>query len=197
MDIYKYYNPFYLMKKKRKLVLPAEERQLSLVFHNLSPRIPDANDYGTIIGYTIFNALNNFHLITSSQEERIFREVKRTYDHFEDLLKKLDDSQDYLPSLCELQNKTESTLDGFSGIRIQPITEIPIEGFEGSWIFNGILDTLFNRGGNPLDRLRRYGLELDRTVQTRGVIRGNRSCLQRDYRDLYSCFVREKGDRRE
>jgi len=185
------------MIKKRKLVLPAEERQLALVFHNLSPRVSDANDYGTMIGYTVFNSLNNFHLITSSQEERIFKEVKRTYDHFDVLLKKIKDSGDYLPGLCELQNKTESDLDRFSSLRIQPITEIPKQGFEGSWIFNGILDTLFNRGGNPLDRLRRYGIELDRTVQSRGLIKGNRACLERDYRDLYSCFVREKGDRRE
>ena len=185
------------MVKKRKLVLPAEQRQLYLAFHNLSPRIPDTNDYGTILGYTVFNSLNNFHLITSSQEERIFKEVKRTYAGFETLLKKLNGSHDYLPSLCDLQHETELTLDSFASTQIQRITEIPLKGFEGSWIFSGILDTLFNRGGNPLDRLRRYGLELDRIVQTRGLIKGNRACLERDYRDLYSCFVREKGDRRE
>jgi len=185
------------MTKKRKLKLPAEERQLYLVLHNLSPRISDANDYGTFIGYTVFNALNDFHLKTSSKEERLFREVKKIYESFEILLEKLNHSQDYLPSLCEFQNKTEFKLDNFSSAQILPITEVEREGFEGSWIFNGILDTLINRGGNPLDRLRRYGLELDRTVQSRGLIKGNRACLERDYRDLYGCFVREKGDRRE
>ena len=185
------------MAKKRKLIVPAEHRQLSLIFKNLSPRISDANDYGTIIGYTVFNALNHFHLITSSREERIFKEVKKTYGAFEVLLKKLNESQDYPSSLYQLHNQTESALEAFSSTPIPRITEIPVEDFEGSWIFSGILDTLFNRGGNPLDRLRRYGLELDRNVQARGLIKGNKTSLERDYRDLYSCFVREKGDRRE
>ncbi|VVB78696.1 Uncharacterised protein [uncultured archaeon] len=183
--------------KKRKAKIPAEDRQLFFIFNTLAPRVSDSNDYGTIIGYTVFNSLKNFRLISSSSEERLFHEVKNAYTHFENLIKKIKSSDNYTPHLFELQNNTESALEEYSKTRIPSINQIPESEFEGSWIFTGILDTLFNRGGNHLDRLRRYGLELDRAVQRRGVVKGNRSCLERDYRDLYTCFVREKGDRRD
>jgi len=69
--------------------------------------------------------------------------------------------------------------------------------FKGSVLFYHLSDTLINRMGNPLDKLRRYGIGLDSLVRERGVVTGNRNCMIRDYQDISQSFVRFRGDRRE
>ena len=186
------------MTKKGSAVIPAAEKQLFLLFKSLYPRVQDKNDYGTIIGYTVFNSLKGFHLVTSSDEERIFGEVKEVHSGFERVIEGIKKAGgDYLSPLADLHQTTESELAKIKYQHIPMLRDISKNDFEGSWIYAGILDSLFNRQGYALDKLRRYGLDLDEVVESNGFLKGNRTSLESDYRALSRCFIRQKGDRRE
>lgn len=175
----------------------AEERQLYLLFKQLKQKISDVNDYASILGYAVFDALSSFHLSCSSEEERKFEEVKTVYARLENISRAI--NRDYFTILYDLQERIEKILEKNKPITI-PLYEEETEDsspFEGSRVFHEILETLESRRGNPLDRLRRSGNDLDSLVEERGLVQGNRNSLCQDYKDLYHSFIRGKGDRRD
>jgi hypothetical protein len=182
-------------KSERKI--PAEERQLAIIFADLSLRVPDGNDLGSIIGYGIFNYLRDFNFHSRSLLQRQFEEVKALYSGFEHFLRDSRKSGEYKPHLFGLNTSTEEAIKSLG--QEPPLRRVDMDPvhIDGSWIFKGILETLFYRSGNPLDRLRIYGLELNQSVKSRGTVPGNRDCLLADYSDVSQCFIREKGDRRQ
>ena len=173
---------------KRGEAVSAEKRQLAFLLGKLSPQVPNMDDYGTVIGYCVFGALSLFSHNTSSEEERRFEEVKSVYSRIEQFLSDCSSSQNYLSAICNLQGETERRVDDLGRLLLDQ---------NSSRLFLELVDTFRNRVGNPLDRLRRYGLELDRAVEQRGVISGNRNSMIADYNDIQRCFIRAKGDRRD
>lgn len=160
-----------------------EERQLLTLFRQLESYVPNRDELGSIIGYSLAASLFDFNTTSRAREEIQFGQVRAIYQKLEDTLeasRKMPHEEDQrgFQALCDLQIVLED--------KLKPDY---LRSFAGSGdLAKRLVSYLQQRDRGYEERLRRIGLLLLMDVERRGTLTGKRSILLGDYEAISRQF---------
>ena len=161
-----------------------EQRQLYHLLNNLSIRVENRDELGTLVGYCVIESLQGFSPTTGSKEELRFQEIKAVHAGLEQTIDQLAIYAQRIPdySFALMCDKIVATQPLFCSAQ-----QGDADDENRRELLKAILASLPDKGYE--DRLRRRGLELVESVRSRGSFRGAHDILTADYEDIDYCFA--------
>jgi hypothetical protein len=156
-----------------------EETQLYTLVRELDYRVKDADELGTLVGYSAANSLARFESNTGSAEERQFQQVKAVHAGLEQAIRDAA-SKDHFTLICELQISTDPTLIS--------LIKRPAEYAGPSELLAMMIKRISLNSRDYRDKIRRQGSALCEEARKKGIIYGTRNILITDYRTMEHAF---------
>lgn len=156
------------------------DTQLYNLLNRLSREVPDSMERHLLISYSLVDSLERFRSNSGSSEERIFQEVKSTYEGLTEVIKQSEKGKSY-HHLCGLKTGVDPLLKLF--------LENPELNKSDSKLFGLIITNLRSQRKNYVDVLRRNGDKLQGAISSKGILIGRANILKEDYESIEYSFV--------